>query len=63
MTISLLYFFPGSQALQVREDRPGAVKGRLERQSSAHHVFLQAGDREVRGLGASDQSGTIRTQG
>jgi hypothetical protein len=46
----------------VREDRPRTAKRRLARQTSAHRVLLQAVNRQARGVGPSDRSGTVCAQ-
>lgn len=54
---------PGSPFLQLSQDGPGAAAGGLAPAHQAHHVLLQTGERQVRGVGAADTGGAVRAQG
>lgn len=53
----------GPPVLQLGQDGPGAAAGGLAPAHQTHHVFLQAGDRQVRGVGAADAGGAVCAQG
>ena len=53
----------GPSVLQVQEDQQGAAEGGLDGKPGAHHVLLQAGHSQIRGLGAADTRGAVRSQG
>lgn len=54
---------PGPPVLQLGQNGPGTAAGGLAPAHQAHHVLLQAGDRQVRGVGAADARGAVRAQG
>lgn len=53
----------GPPFLQLGQDGPGAAAGGLASTHQAHHVLLQAGERQVRGVGAADAGGAVCAQG
>lgn len=54
---------PGPPFLQLGQNRPGPAAGGLAPAHQAHHVLLQTGERQVRGVGAADTGGAVRAQG
>lgn len=60
-------FFPssiaGSQAFCLQQDGPRASSGGLEVPGKAHYVLLQISECQVRGVGPSDTSRAICSQG
>lgn len=67
----LLFFFyrfvsaaaAGPALLPLREDVAGRAAGGLAGLHRANHVLLQAGHRQVRGVGAADPCGAVCAQG
>lgn len=52
----------GSGSVAVQQNAPGASAGRLEGQASAHHVLLQEGGVQFRGVRLPDQDRGVHPQ-